>query len=73
MTWDWQSLIVFAAIMVAGVYLARVGWQTVLRRRAAACGGCGTCPAAGHAEPEVFGLATSGSRHESNGAAAQGD
>ncbi len=44
MSFDWQDLIVVAAIALAGFYLARVGWQTFARRRGA-CGGCANCPA----------------------------
>jgi hypothetical protein len=43
MVFDWQNLAVLAAVLAAGGYLARLAWQTVKLRKAAACGGCGTC------------------------------
>ena len=41
-----ENLIVLAVVAAAVAYLARVAWQTVARRRAAACGGCENCPSA---------------------------
>jgi hypothetical protein len=41
---DWQSTMVLAAVAAAGVYLARMAWQSVARRKGASCGGCGNCP-----------------------------
>jgi hypothetical protein len=40
---DWQNLAVLLAVLSAGGYLARAAWQSVARRKAAACGGCGNC------------------------------
>jgi len=42
-----QNLIVLVVVVAAVAYLARVAWQTVARRKGAACGGCGNCPSAG--------------------------
>jgi hypothetical protein len=39
----WQNLIVLALVAAAGVYLARLVWQSLARRKAAACGGCSGC------------------------------
>jgi len=41
-----QNLIVLAVVGAAVVYLARVAWHSVARRRAATCGGCADCPSA---------------------------
>jgi hypothetical protein len=57
MNWDWQNLAVLAVILAAAGYLSRLAWLTVVRRRAAACGSCPTCPAAAAKDPEVFGIA----------------
>ncbi len=43
MVFDWQNLAVLVAVLAAAGYLARLAWQTVARRKAAACGGCGSC------------------------------
>ncbi len=45
MTFDGQTAGVLVIVGAASAYLARVLWQSVARRRAAACGGCGSCPA----------------------------
>jgi hypothetical protein len=53
----WQNLAVLLVVAVAGGYLARAAWQTLARKKAAACGGCGTCsnPAS---EPKIVTLDT---------------
>jgi hypothetical protein len=43
MLFDWQNLAVLLAVIAAAGYLSRLAWQTVSRRKAAACGGCGSC------------------------------
>jgi hypothetical protein len=40
---DWQNLAVLLAVLSAGVYLGRAAWQSLARRKTAACGGCGNC------------------------------
>jgi hypothetical protein len=45
MTIDWQNLVVLAFLAAAGSYLARQVWATIARKKAGACGGCGSCPA----------------------------
>lgn len=55
MSFDWQNLTVLLATSAAGAYLARVAWQSVARKKASACGGCGNCP--DHAGgPQVVGV-----------------
>jgi hypothetical protein len=55
---DWQNAIVLLAIAAAGGYLARRAWQSMVRRKAASCGGCGSCTANTPAEePHVIGIA----------------
>lgn len=49
----WQTLIVVLLVAAAAAYLARVAWQSLARRRAAACGGCGSCQAGAANEPTV--------------------
>jgi hypothetical protein len=44
MTFDWQDAIALVAAAAAASYLARRGWLAIKRKRAA-CGGCGSCPA----------------------------
>ncbi len=54
---DWQSVASVAIVSLAIAYLARVGWRTVVQRRAAACGsGCNQCAAG--AEPPVVQIGT---------------
>lgn len=55
MNLDAQTIAVLTIIVAATVYLARVAWQTVARRKAAACAGCSNCPA-GEEEPQVVGI-----------------
>jgi hypothetical protein len=63
----WQNVAVMVVVIAAGGYLARLAWQSIARRKAAACGGCGTCPASQTAEPAVHAtigpLAESTPRH----------
>ncbi len=66
MTIDWQTITVLAIVAAATVYLARATWQTVVRRKAAACGSCSSCPA-GEEEPPVVAIGNLTS--QSNGAA----
>jgi hypothetical protein len=44
MTFDWQDAITLAAVAAAAGHLFWRGWL-VLKRKRAACGGCGSCPA----------------------------
>jgi hypothetical protein len=44
MNLDWQNFAVLLLVAAAAIYLARLGWQSVARRKATACGGCGSCP-----------------------------
>jgi len=55
MTFDWQSIVVLISVAAAVAYLARATWQSIARRKAAACaGGCGSCPAgAANVKPNV--------------------
>ena len=55
MTFDWQTITVLAIVAVAAVYLARAAWQTVARRKAAACGSCSSCPT-GDEEQQVVAI-----------------
>ncbi|MEX2112312.1 MAG: hypothetical protein WD845_03960 [Pirellulales bacterium] len=49
---DWQSIASLAIVSLAIAYLARIGWRTIVERKAAACGGgCKSCAAGG--EPPV--------------------
>jgi hypothetical protein len=45
MSWDWQTWIALAAVVAAAAYVGRRSWQSIARRKSAACGGCGTCSA----------------------------
>ena len=45
MNFDWQNLSVLLLVGVAAAYLACAAWSSVARRKAAGCGGCGTCSA----------------------------
>ena len=45
MSFDWQTAVVFTLVTAAGGYVARSAWRSVIARKSAACGGCGTCPA----------------------------
>ncbi|MGD9722179.1 MAG: hypothetical protein AB7O59_11950 [Pirellulales bacterium] len=73
MTFDWQTTGVLAIVGAASVYLARVLWHSVIRRRAAACGSCGTCPAGQtNGQPQVveigqFSATPQNGRSEANG------
>ncbi len=61
MNLDWQTAVVLAMVSAACGYLARLLWQTVSRRRAAACGSCGNCAAgADKRGPTVISLSASG-------------
>ena len=56
MNLDWQTIAVLTIVAGAAVYLAHAAWQTVARRRAAACAsGCSSCPARDN-EPAVVGI-----------------
>jgi hypothetical protein len=58
MDFDWQTVAVVLVIGIACAYLVRAAWRTVARRRAAACGGCGSCPAeAGTQQRQIVGVA----------------
>ena len=46
MSVDWQTAVVLTLVTTATVYVARTAWRSIVERKAAACGGCGTCPAA---------------------------
>lgn len=60
MNLDWQTAAVGALIAAACTYLVRAAWQTVARKKAAACGGCDSCPSdAGPGGPEVVSLGNS--------------
>jgi hypothetical protein len=52
MSFDWQNLIVLAAIGAAVTYLGRMMWQT-FARKSSACGGCSSCPSADANRPEA--------------------
>ena len=41
MSLDWQNIAVFVIVATAIAYLARLTWQTIARKKAGACGGCG--------------------------------
>jgi hypothetical protein len=57
MNFDWQNLTVLVVVLSAGGYLARVAWQSVVRRQAAGCGSCGHCPTSSLAvEPRLVAL-----------------
>ena len=49
--WDWQNLIAMLAVAAAVAFLARLGWQSIVTRRASACGGCDRCAAPNASEP----------------------
>jgi hypothetical protein len=51
MSFDWQTTITVALVVAAAIYVARTAWRSVVQRQAAACGGCGTCPASKRGEP----------------------
>jgi hypothetical protein len=60
MTFDWQTVAVLVVVATACAYLGRTVYATLARRKAGACGGCGTCTAqSSAAEPEVVALASS--------------
>lgn len=42
---DWQSLVVLAIVVAAGLYLARQAWITFAQKKSGACGSCSSCPA----------------------------
>jgi hypothetical protein len=57
MNLEWQNLTALFVVAAAGVYLARVAWQSVARRKAAGCGSCGSCPSGAEAnQPQLFGI-----------------
>lgn len=63
MSLDWQNAAVLVLVAAACAYLARLAWQSVARKKAAACGSCGSCPAdAAKGEPEVIGLSSANSQ-----------
>ncbi len=45
MSFDIQTSVVLAVVVAAAVYVARTAWRSIVERKVAACGGCGTCPA----------------------------
>jgi hypothetical protein len=54
---DWQNAAVLVVVVAACAYLGRAAWRTIARRKAAACGGCGTCPSnANQQKLQVVGL-----------------
>jgi hypothetical protein len=66
MTFDWQQIATLAIVALAVGYVGRLGWRTVVQRKAAACGGgCKSCVAG--AEPNVVVIGSSPAEH--NGAA----
>ncbi len=73
MSLDWQNIVSWGIVALAIGYLAHVGWQTVIRKRATACGGgCKSCAASG--EPEVVTIvatpaAANGQAHPTRSAA----
>ena len=46
MSFDLQTAVVLGVVVAAMGYIARRIWRSIVERKAAACGGCGTCPAA---------------------------
>jgi hypothetical protein len=57
MNFDWQNVMALLVVGAAGVYLARVAWQSIARRKAAGCGSCGSCPSGAEAnQPQLFGI-----------------
>jgi hypothetical protein len=70
MNLDWQNLAALLVVAAAGVYLARVAWQSIARRKAAGCASCGSCPSGtSEKQPQLFGIepATHGEAPASNG------
>ncbi len=57
MNLDYQTAIVMLAVGGAAAYIMRAAWQSVARRRAAACGGCKNCAAGADAAPAVVEIA----------------
>jgi hypothetical protein len=67
-TFDWQTIAVVTIVAGAIAYLVGAAWRSIARRRrAAACGGCATCPSGvAESEPsvvEIGSLARSPSTH----------
>jgi hypothetical protein len=71
MNLDWQNVAVIVVVAVATGYLARAGWQTFSRKRAAACGGCSKCPAT-DAAAKLVEIGTVAPAASSSGSAATG-
>ena len=42
---DWQNAAVLIIVALATVYLSRLAWLTLARKKTAACGGCKSCAA----------------------------
>jgi hypothetical protein len=43
--WDWQNLVAMLAVAAALAFVVRLGWQSIVARKTAACGGCNRCAA----------------------------
>ncbi|HEV3138589.1 MAG TPA: hypothetical protein VGZ26_11810 [Pirellulales bacterium] len=57
MSFEWQNLTALLVVAAAGVYLTRVAWQNIARRKAAGCGSCGSCPTGTEAkQPQLFAI-----------------
>jgi len=42
---DWQTAAVLVIVALAAIYISRLAWLTLARKKAAACGGCKSCAA----------------------------
>jgi hypothetical protein len=58
MTFDWQNLVVLAIVAAAAMYIARVGWTSLVARKTTACGGCRNC-ASREKSGDVFSITSS--------------
>ena len=44
---DWQNVAVLVIVAGAAIYVSRLAWLTLARKKTAACGGCKSCAADG--------------------------
>jgi hypothetical protein len=56
MNFDGQNLVALLMVAAAGLYLARLAWQKIARKKAAGCGTCDSCPSSGAESKQVFGI-----------------
>jgi len=63
MTLSWQNLAALVVVATACLYLTRLAWMSLARKKDGACGGCGTCAGdAGTTGKQVFEIGSPGKR-----------